>query len=190
MTDPGLHNRSRCGQRSALRAPIWIHRGIRRAAAKRAAHSCAKREPTNAFGCTRWRTCSMSPTGSHGSTKRTTMPRPRNPMIVAYNRGSGGDKTRTVSPAVQSFGRSERLGSGREHTDITERSAAIIQRTHSWRGCSVANMAKHSFRAVHTVLILPSRLRPVGRGARSARILRIRLSLAHSYPYVRKAEHA
>ena len=28
------------------------------------------------------------------------MPRPRNPRIVAYNMGSGGDKTRTVSPAV------------------------------------------------------------------------------------------
>ena len=42
----------------------------------------------------------MSPTGSHGSTKRTTIPRPRNPRIVAYNMGSGGDKTRTVSPAV------------------------------------------------------------------------------------------
>ncbi len=83
-----------------LKAPIWIHRGIRRAAAIRAAHSCAKREPTNAFGCTRWRTCSISLTGSHGSTKRTTMPRPRNPRIVAYNRGSGGDRTRTVSPAV------------------------------------------------------------------------------------------
>ena len=64
------------------------------------AHNCARREPTNAFGRTRWRTCSMSFTGSHGSTKRTTMPCPRNPRIVAYNNGSGGDKTKTVSPVL------------------------------------------------------------------------------------------
>ncbi len=83
-----------------FRDPMWIQRGILRAALMRKAQSCANREPTNAFGCTRCRTCSISWTGSQGSTKSTTIPRPRNPSIVAYSKGSGGDNTRTTSPVV------------------------------------------------------------------------------------------